>query len=105
MLAAVDFGVFPPLLLDFLAEEIPTLEVTGAELALFVLFISSAHARHAPLHLGAVAERSDQLRHRHWLVVYSGHDIGIQLPRRRNRFRIDRGLLDGLSDCCRGRWR
>src|SRR6266849_3828069 len=61
VLAAVDFRVLAELLLHFIAEKEPALEVTGAELALVILFITGAHARDAALDLGAVAERRNQL--------------------------------------------
>src|SRR5271170_617352 len=57
MLAAVDLGVGSEFFLHFIAEEKPTLQVAGAELALLVLLVTGAHARNAALHLGSIAER------------------------------------------------
>ena len=61
VLAAVDLGVLPEPLLDLVPEEIPALQVPGAEFALGVFLVAGAHARDAPLDLGPVAQRGDQL--------------------------------------------
>src|SRR6202521_1721364 len=69
MLAAIDLGIVAELLLPLIAEQIPALEVTGAELAFFVLFITRAHARNAALDLGSIAEGVHQLGHGHGFVA------------------------------------
>src|SRR5271169_3384094 len=70
VLATVNLSVLPVFLLDFVAEEIPALQVAGAEFSLCVFFAASAHPWRPPLHLGAVAEGADQFGHRHGLVRY-----------------------------------
>lgn len=60
VLATVDLRAGPELLLDLVAEEKPTLEVAGAQLALLVLLIAGALASEPPLDLGSAAERRDQ---------------------------------------------
>src|SRR5262249_37383857 len=61
VLAAVDLGVLAEFLFHFVAEEVPALEVAGAELTFFVLLIASAHAGKAALDFGSIAESVDQL--------------------------------------------
>ena len=68
MLAAVDLRVGAELLLNFLAEEIPALEMAGAELFFRVLLIACPHPRDTTLYLGAIAERIDQFGHRDRLI-------------------------------------
>ena len=76
MLAPVDFSIGAKLLLHFIAEEIPALQVTGAELALRVFFVSRPHAWNTPLNLSAVAERIHQFRDRYRL--FAGGILGIR---------------------------
>src|SRR5207245_9564499 len=75
-LAAVDFRVLAELVLHLVAEEEPALEVPGAELALFVLFVAGAHARYPALDLGSIAERSDQFGHGNGFVTDGVFGIG-----------------------------
>src|ERR1039457_7706474 len=70
VLATVNLSVLPVFLFDLVAEEIPALQMAGAEFSLCVLFAASAHPRRPPLHLGAIAEGANQFRHRHGLVRY-----------------------------------
>jgi hypothetical protein len=60
MLATVDLGLRTELLLDFIAEEIPALEVTGAQFSFFIFLIAGAHAGNAAFYLGAVCKGGDQ---------------------------------------------
>src|ERR1017187_2145848 len=70
VLATVNLSVLPVFLFHLVAEEIPALQVAGAEFSLGVFFAASAHPRRPPLHLGTVAECVDQFGHRHGLVRY-----------------------------------
>src|ERR1039457_4386669 len=66
--ATVNLSVLPVFLSDLVAEEIPALQVAGAEFPFFVFFAASPPPRPPPLHLGAVAEGVDQFGNRHGLV-------------------------------------
>src|SRR5256885_16348487 len=76
VLAAIDFRILAELALHFVAEEIPALEVAGAELSLLVLFVAGAHSRDPALDLRPVAERSDQFGHGDRFVTDGVFGIG-----------------------------
>ena len=67
-LAAVDLGIGAELLSDLLAEEVPALEMTRAELALLVLLVAGAHSGDAALYFDAVAEGCDEFSDGNWFV-------------------------------------
>ena len=53
--AAVDFGVGAVLLADFVAEEVPALQMARAELAFLVFLVACAHARETLFYYRSVA--------------------------------------------------
>src|SRR5260370_34803677 len=57
VLAAIDFGVGAGLLLHFMVEKEPALEVAGAELPLLIFIIAGWHARDPGLFFRAASER------------------------------------------------
>jgi hypothetical protein len=60
VLAAVDLGALAELLRHLGAEEVPPLQMSGAQLALIVLLVAGAHPEHAALHLRAIAQVGNQ---------------------------------------------